>query len=182
MFYLLVKKNLLWLTAHKIGFLRVFTFVTFQAILAVMVSFLIVYLLAPGVIRWLRAQKIGDNAKGSSGGTTTPSTPETKKADAGASKKLQLDDFLLKDVKVNLVLPGGAGTVPLPKFDIHLQKLGQGADGITGAEVVTAMIGAILEKAGPLAADAIKNGIGNVGKEATKQLDKVTKGVGNLFK
>ena len=127
-------------------------------------------------------KKIGDNAKGSSGGTTTPSTPETKKADAGASKKLQLDDFLLKDVKVNLVLPGGAGTVPLPKFDIHLQKLGQGADGITGAEVVTAMIGAILEKAGPLAADAIKNGIGNVGKEATKQLDKVTKGVGNLFK
>ncbi len=63
MFYLLIKKNLVWLTAHKIGFLRVFTFVTFQAIIATILSFLLVYLLAPRVIRWLRAQKIGDNAK-----------------------------------------------------------------------------------------------------------------------
>ena len=126
-------------------------------------------------------KKIGDNAKGFSG-SSAPATPAAKKEDQAASKKIQLDDFLLKDVKVNLVLPGGAGTVPLPKFDIHLHDLGKGPDGITASEIVTAAVGAILEQAGPLAANAIKNGIGNLGKEGTKQLDKVTKGMGNLFK
>lgn len=63
MLYLLVKSNLPWLEAHHLGFLRVFTFVTFQATVAVMLSFLIVILAGPGVIAWLRSQKIGDLAK-----------------------------------------------------------------------------------------------------------------------
>jgi phospho-N-acetylmuramoyl-pentapeptide-transferase len=60
MIYLLIKSALPWLEAHDIGFLRVFKFVTFQTIMAGILSFLIVWLLAPPTIRWLRRQKIGD--------------------------------------------------------------------------------------------------------------------------
>jgi hypothetical protein len=63
MIYLLVKSHLRWLEDHNLGFLRVFTFVTFQATVAVMLSFLIVILAGPSVIAWLRKQKIGDLAK-----------------------------------------------------------------------------------------------------------------------
>jgi phospho-N-acetylmuramoyl-pentapeptide-transferase len=60
MIYLLVKSNLDWLEAHGLGFLRVFTFVTFQTTAAVMLTFLMVILPAPRVIAWLRRMKIGD--------------------------------------------------------------------------------------------------------------------------
>jgi len=60
MLYLLIKHHLPFLELHNLGFLRVFTFVTFQALAAVMVSFLTVMIFAPSVIRWLRKQKIGD--------------------------------------------------------------------------------------------------------------------------
>jgi phospho-N-acetylmuramoyl-pentapeptide-transferase len=58
--YLLIKNLQQWLEAHDLGFLRVFTFVTFQATVAVMLSFFICVLAGPWVIRWLRRQKIGD--------------------------------------------------------------------------------------------------------------------------
>ena len=60
MIYLLVRNNQQWLDAHGLGFLRVFTFVTFQATVAVMLGFFIVWLAGPRVIAWLRQQKIGD--------------------------------------------------------------------------------------------------------------------------
>ena len=62
MIYLLVKSHYAWLEAHHFGFLRVFNDVTFQSTAAVIVAFTIVMLLGPGVIRWLRKQKIGDHA------------------------------------------------------------------------------------------------------------------------
>lgn len=60
MIYLLVKSSIDNLEAHGLGFLRVFTFVTFQTTAAVMISFLLVILPAPRVIAWLRRMKIGD--------------------------------------------------------------------------------------------------------------------------
>jgi phospho-N-acetylmuramoyl-pentapeptide-transferase len=60
MFYLLVRNHREFLESHQLGFLRVFTFVTFQTLLAVPLSFLIVLLAGPKVIAWLRKQKIGD--------------------------------------------------------------------------------------------------------------------------
>src|SRR4051812_14491132 len=60
MLYLLIKRHLAGLEAHNLGFLRVFTFVTFQALAAVVMSFLFVLVLGPPVIGWLRKQKIGD--------------------------------------------------------------------------------------------------------------------------
>jgi phospho-N-acetylmuramoyl-pentapeptide-transferase len=62
MIYLLVKLHYAWLESHHFGFLRVFNDVTFQSTAAVILSFGLVAVLGPGVIRWLRRQKIDDEA------------------------------------------------------------------------------------------------------------------------
>jgi phospho-N-acetylmuramoyl-pentapeptide-transferase len=62
MFYLIAKYLQAWLDETEFGFLRVFTFPTFQSAAAVLVSFLVVILAGPSTIRWLRKQKIGDLA------------------------------------------------------------------------------------------------------------------------
>ncbi|MGD1277993.1 MAG: phospho-N-acetylmuramoyl-pentapeptide-transferase [Tepidisphaeraceae bacterium] len=62
MIYLLVKDYRAFLEAHGVGFLRVFNDVTFQSTASVILSFVLVVLLGPRVIRWLRRQKIGDLA------------------------------------------------------------------------------------------------------------------------
>ena len=51
MIYLLVKSRYAWLESHRIGFLRVFNDVTFQSTAAVILSFALVILFGPGVIR-----------------------------------------------------------------------------------------------------------------------------------
>src|ERR1043165_8614392 len=63
MIFLLVKYSLDWLEAHGLGFLRVFTFVTFQATAAIVVSFLLSVIFGPALIAWLRRHKFGDAAK-----------------------------------------------------------------------------------------------------------------------
>jgi phospho-N-acetylmuramoyl-pentapeptide-transferase len=60
MLFLLVQSSLDWLEAHELGFLRVFTFVTFQSTVAILLGFVLVVVLGPRVIEWLRRQKIGD--------------------------------------------------------------------------------------------------------------------------
>jgi phospho-N-acetylmuramoyl-pentapeptide-transferase len=63
MLFLIVKNFQPWLDAHGLGFLRVFTFVTFQATVAVVTSFLFCIILGPWVIAWLKKNKLGDLAK-----------------------------------------------------------------------------------------------------------------------
>ena len=63
MLYLLVRNSQQWLDAHGMGFARVFTFVTFQSTVAVVISFLICVLLGKPVIDWLKSHKVGDVAK-----------------------------------------------------------------------------------------------------------------------
>jgi phospho-N-acetylmuramoyl-pentapeptide-transferase len=63
MLYLLIRDSLPWLEANGFGFLRVFTFSTFQSAIAAFVSFLLVLIFGPPVIGWLRKQKIGDVAE-----------------------------------------------------------------------------------------------------------------------
>ena len=60
MLFLLVRRYIDWLEAHNLGFLRVFRFVTFQSTVAILLGFLLVVMLGPRVIEWLRRQKIGD--------------------------------------------------------------------------------------------------------------------------
>src|SRR2546423_365040 len=63
MLFLLIRSSQPWLDAHGLGFLRVFTFVTFQATVSVVISFLFCIFLGPGVIAWLRRHKVDDQAK-----------------------------------------------------------------------------------------------------------------------
>jgi phospho-N-acetylmuramoyl-pentapeptide-transferase len=62
MIYLFIDSWFDWLHAHGLGFLRVFTSPIFQATASILVSFLICIAAGPSVIRWLRRQKIGDQA------------------------------------------------------------------------------------------------------------------------
>ncbi|MGE5610762.1 MAG: phospho-N-acetylmuramoyl-pentapeptide-transferase [Bacillota bacterium] len=62
MIYLLIRDWLDWLDDRGFGFLRVFTYATFRATIAIVLSFVICVLLGPPVIRWLRKQKIADLA------------------------------------------------------------------------------------------------------------------------
>jgi phospho-N-acetylmuramoyl-pentapeptide-transferase len=62
MIYLLIRDSLDWFDDRGLGFLRVFTYATFRATAAIVVSFIISILLGPRVIRWLRSQRIADLA------------------------------------------------------------------------------------------------------------------------
>ncbi len=77
--------------------------------------------------------------------------------------------------------------MPLP--DIHLRDLGTGTGGITPAELVEKVIAAIekstIEAASGAVADIGKGAVSVVkdsGNVASNALQKVTKGVGGLFK
>lgn len=139
--------------------------------------------------------KILENVDSVAGSTGKPADsgagqPKTQPADAGASRKLQVDDFLISGARVNVsmaMLGGKSLTVPIP--DIHFADLGSGPEGITAAELtrkvlneVTAATLKAVEKGvtdfGKGATDAVKD----ASKSATDTLDKATKGVDDLFK
>ena len=117
---------------------------------------------------------------------------KSESAQSGGSKqpkKLQVDEFVIAGGKINVsatLMGGKSATLPLP--EIRLSNLGQGAEGITPAELAEKAIGAIVngtlkavaEGGAALAKDAAKMGTDSakkVGTEATKSLQKV----GDLF-
>ncbi len=115
-------------------------------------------------------------------------TPETEQP--GASKKLQVDEFVISGAKLNVtasVLGGKTATLPLP--DIQLANLGQGPEGITAAELSSQAFGALVEAAAKaVTASAVKLG-GNVteaakdiGTDAKDRLKKATSGISDLIK
>jgi hypothetical protein len=131
--------------------------------------------------------KILDNLQSAMGGGTSANAPAT---DSRASRKLQVDDFLISagKIHVNVALLGGqSATVPLP--DIHLTGLGQGPDGITVAELTKVVLQAIEKEALRVStaaiADLSKGATGltkGLGGSATGAVETVTKGLGGLLK
>lgn len=134
--------------------------------------------------------KIRSNLEETSGGGTNqapanpPATTETK-----AGKKLEVDNFLITGGKVHVAVStlGQSRNVPLP--DIHLTDLGKDPEGITAAELARKVFGAIEAKAAEAATSALadlkKGGVflsNQAGPAATNTVDKVTKGIGDLFK
>jgi uncharacterized protein involved in outer membrane biogenesis len=120
---------------------------------------------------------------------TKPNEPAPAK-EAKPSKKLQVDDFLITGGKIHVsitTLGGQSMTVPLP--EIHLTALGQGPDGITGAELTKRVLQAI-EKAAAQASSGAVADLGNqaaklgkdLGKSGTDAAGKITEGIGGLFK
>lgn len=98
--------------------------------------------------------------------------------------KLQVDEVVITGAKVHVgATMLGSATIPLP--EIRLDKLGEGPDGITPAELSKKLLSTILnETTKAVAANAGK--IGEAGKAlgtgATDQLKKGASGIGDLFK
>jgi uncharacterized protein involved in outer membrane biogenesis len=113
-----------------------------------------------------------------------------KEKSAKPGKKLQIDELLITNTKINLsmtILGGKAMTIPLP--DIKLANLGQGEQGVTPAEVIkvvikevvgqtTAAVSGALGSIGKGVTDAVK-GVGGAATDAAKG---ITKGIGDMFK
>lgn len=120
-------------------------------------------------------------------GTEEKDKQATKK-EQSSSKKLQVDDFLVTGGKIHLttsLLGGQSATLTLP--EIHLTNLGQGSDGITAAELSERVFRVIVEETvKQVAESSIGKSISDVTKKipgaATQQVDKVTRGLGDLLK
>jgi len=100
-----------------------------------------------------------------------------------------VDDLVVSGGRINLSvdiagLGGKNATVPLP--EIHMTGLGQGADGITTADLTRKILDEILKKAIPAAEKAVtdfgKGVLKEVEKDPAAAAAKATKGIGDLFK
>ena len=129
--------------------------------------------------------KLLDNVQAATGGSEKTATPENK----AASRKLQVDDFVITGGRINLsvdlsVLGGKSATVPLP--EIHLTNLGSGPDGITAGDLTAKVLKELLQAAIPAAEKAVANlgkGATGVLKDAGKgATEKAAKSIGDLFK
>jgi len=129
--------------------------------------------------------KILDNVNAATGGGQS-ADPAAK--DGKPGKKLQVDDFLITGAKVNVSLSGMGGksvTAPLP--DIHLTNLGQGADGITSAELTKIVLNEVINAAIRVAtSDKVKDMTKGVTDAANKAVgdaaDKAAKSVTDLLR
>lgn len=142
-------------------------------------------------------QRIQKNLESYAGGGTTDTNqpPETQApAESKPGKKLQVDEVLITGGKVTLgaaALGGKLVEAPLP--EIHLKDLGQGPEGITGAELGKVVLSAInqgaiktytdqLAKAGAEALQNITANATNAVNNATSNvLNKAAKGLGDLL-
>jgi hypothetical protein len=122
-------------------------------------------------------QKILENLGASTGGSTTNKTAKPEQG----GKKLQVDDFIIKDAKLRVVLPVVGSTPAVPMPEIHLTDLGKGADGITPAELTGKVLNAILTDAIAVAPQAIKAAT-DLGKGVIDGGKKVLEGIKNPFK
>lgn len=108
-------------------------------------------------------KKILSNIEETTGGAK-PSTTETNQpapsqpAEANAGKKLQVDNFLIKNAKVHVsvnapVIGQQTANVSIP--EIHLTNMGTNAEGITAAELSKQVLSAIVEKSAEAAEKVI---------------------------
>lgn len=108
-----------------------------------------------------------------------------------ASKKLQVDDFLITGGKIHVsvtALGGQPITVPLP--EVHLTGLGKGPEGITAAELtklaLDKVVKAAMEAGGPALKDLSNQATERLTQEANKAaagaVDKASKSLTDMLK
>lgn len=133
--------------------------------------------------------KILENVQAFSGSSTN-------QTDTAATKKIQLDSFVLRGARVtaNLNVPGlQPVSVTLP--DIELRDLGQGPEGITSAELTSQVMKLVTSKTIAAVAEYVTTGAGKqlldsatksatdaARKAAGDAADKALKGVGDLLR
>ena len=120
---------------------------------------------------------------GGSGGQKDTKPATTPKDEAKASKKLQVDEFVITGGKINVsltTLGGKSMTVPLP--EIRLSNLGQGSEGITSAELFKVVLAAIEKEAVPVATAAATDLVKSANelvKDASKTVNDIRKDPSN---
>jgi uncharacterized protein involved in outer membrane biogenesis len=120
-------------------------------------------------------EKILDNLGGEK--KPTDPSPEPAKPSEGSSKKLQVDEFIITGAKVNATVPiVGTYTVALP--ELKLANLGQGPEGITGAELGQRVMTLLLEATTKAVAEQAP---GTAGK-AAETINNAKEAVKDLFK
>jgi hypothetical protein len=134
--------------------------------------------------------KIMDNVNAVAKNGGPVSTNTTAKTANEPVRKIEVDDFLITGAMVHVSLTGIGGremTLPLP--DIHLTGLGKDGAGITATDLTRRVLGAITTATIKAVANAtadIGKAAGNLDKDAGKVVgqnaDKISKGIGGLFK
>jgi uncharacterized protein involved in outer membrane biogenesis len=146
-------------------------------------------------------QSILDNVHAPTGGGTTAKSTTAAAKTPGASRKLEVDNFVFSNAVVTARITGIGSqplVVTLPIPDIQFSNLGTGPDGITAADltqklleqVIDGSLSAVVAKAREIATgvanDAIKGATGAVNSAATNAVgqgvDSLKKGLGNLLK
>ena len=119
-------------------------------------------------------EKILDNL----GGEKKPGdAPSKDDGQGGAQKKLQVDEFVITGAKVHATVPiVGTYTVALP--ELKLTNLGQGPEGITGAELGQRVMTLVLEATTKAVAE---NAPGAAG-QAAETINNAKDAVKDLFK
>jgi hypothetical protein len=105
-------------------------------------------------------------------------TQESAPAEA-STQKLQIDELVLEDAKVNLsagILKGKS--VPIPILDIRMQNLGTGPEGITIGEAVKETMKAVLSSVGQAIKKAGSAVVEGISEPAGEVKDKVKEGTG----
>jgi hypothetical protein len=127
--------------------------------------------------------KLLDNIRGTN-------QPAGSSSSSSSSRTLEVDDLLITGGKINVnlnLLGSRSATVALP--EIHLTDLGQDPNGLTPAELSEKLVHVLLDSA----TRAVTSEMGALGKNlggaaqavgtgAVQQVEKVTKGLGSLFK
>jgi uncharacterized protein involved in outer membrane biogenesis len=116
---------------------------------------------------------------------TTGGAGETKpEVDSGPGKKLQVDEVIVTGGKVTLGMAAlGGKLIEAPLPEIKLNNLGQGAEGITGAELGRVILSKISEEAiktyGDKLEEAGAEALRNLSQNATNAVQKATSDVLN---
>ena len=127
--------------------------------------------------------KIEQNVNGYAGRSATLATNGTAKAAGKPGKKIEVDDFLITNAKVNF----NGTTLTLP--NVHLTDLGKSGDGITAADltrqvlkaITTATVKVVVNSAADLSKGAQKVGK-ELGKSAGSNVLNLGHSLGGLFK
>jgi uncharacterized protein involved in outer membrane biogenesis len=142
-------------------------------------------------------KKIAENVEAATGSDKTKAESAEKK-EKKPGKKIQVDEFIIRDGKVNVRLNVGAGitkTVPLP--NVELRDLGTGPEGIAPADLTKVILNSVLKDvvkvAGPVLEDLGKQAVdtaraagekvaGEAMQKAGEKADEAAKGLKGLFK
>jgi len=98
-------------------------------------------------------------------------------------QKIEVDDFWITGAKVHVSLPGmGGKEMILPLPDIHLINLGKDNAGITATDLTRRVLEAIITATIKAVASATTDIGKGAGKAVGEGMNKITSGVGGLFK